>query len=221
MAWWFGAAFSPVWYAAYGALLTVQAPPRVVDLIAPVAPLMQVAGGILALVWIGPAVVLPMMLLWSTLARLRRGRPIEPSGPMGLGLRLGVVLVLLSWAAPFAAQPVWKMRRMGVDACASRAKSVVEALERYRGDAGEYPDSLDNLVPAYLHSVPIPGPIAYPRFKYSRASSTTPYRGYELAVPMLHGGSGDRLIYWPNQAYPQRIYSGEVDVRGTWAYISE
>ena len=215
--WWVGAALSPVWYVAYSALLTVQAPARVVNLVAPVAPLIQVAGVVLAIAWAGPAMVLPVMLLWNKSPRLRRRRSFQIS----LSPRFGALVVLLAWVAPFAAQPMWALQRLGADACASRAQKVVEALERYRSDEGKYPASLNDLVPRYLSSVPVPGPIAYPRFEYSRANSKTKYAGYELAVPMLHGASADRLIYWPNQIYPERIYSGGVDVRGTWAYVSE
>ena len=43
---------------------------------------------------------------------------------------------------------------------------LVQAIAQYRNDKGEYPDSLDRLIPGYLEEIPYTGMIAYPEFSY-------------------------------------------------------
>jgi len=38
-----------------------------------------------------------------------------------------------------------------------RAKMIIDALERYNTNVGSYPDSLRELIPGYIHSIPFTG----------------------------------------------------------------
>jgi hypothetical protein len=219
--WWSAAALGPIWYQMYGAVLALPAPQQVGQLFALAAPLFPLVGVGLALVWGAAAITLTSLFLWTVITRLRTHRWPSSVANLSLTPRSALLIMLASWCSPVAAQPLWELRRLGIEACAIRGERVVEALERYRREYGIYPRSLQDLVPRYVASVPSPASLGYPKFTYVRAEAGSMRVAYELQVPMPHGGSGDRLLYWPNGDYPDTIYSGEVErVRG-WAYVHE
>jgi hypothetical protein len=101
---------------------------------------------------------------------------------------------------------------------------LVQALARYRADKGEYPDSLDRLVPGHLEEIPYTGMIAYPEFSYrkDRNDIRTNPGSFELRIDCTSGGINfDRFIYWPSETYPDRIQGNGVERIYKWAYVHE
>jgi hypothetical protein len=101
---------------------------------------------------------------------------------------------------------------------------LVHALAQYRDDKGEYPDSLDRLIPGYLEEIPYTGMIAYPEFSYSkdRNDIRTNPGSFEVRINCTSGGINfDRFIYWPSETYPDRIQGNGVERIGKWAYVHE
>ncbi|MGO9464446.1 MAG: hypothetical protein ACLQIB_28070 [Isosphaeraceae bacterium] len=101
---------------------------------------------------------------------------------------------------------------------------LVQTLAQYRSDTGEYPDSLNRLIPSYLKESPYTGMIAYPEFSYRKDRNdiqTTP-GSYELRIDCTSGGINfDRFIYWPSETYPDRIQGNGVERIHKWAYVHE
>lgn len=101
---------------------------------------------------------------------------------------------------------------------------LVQALAQYRDDKGEYPDSLDRIIPGYLEEIPYTGMIAYPGFFYrkDRNDIQTNPGSYELRIDCTSGAINfDRFIYWPSETYPDRIQDNRVERLYKWAYVHE
>jgi hypothetical protein len=219
--WWVVAAAGPIVQALYSAGLALPAPAWLSDLASPVAHVFQVLGALPILAWLVPAIVFPLLALWDAIARVIHPARSLAVAAWGLSRRSLLALSVAAWVSVAASQPLWWLRDRAVEACVARAEVVVAAIEKYRKLRGAYPAALDDLVPEPFESLPSPGMVAYPRFHYRRADSATRYSGYELAVPMAFGSKGDQLVYWPQQDYPETLYSGLVQrVRG-WAYLHE
>jgi len=82
-----------------------------------------------------------LVLVVVTLVSIRR-----TSKPRVVLLKIGIALILVPavWASLYAQNALAQ----------SRATTVIAAVERYHEDRGAYPKHLDDLVPAYLPSVP-------------------------------------------------------------------
>lgn len=109
---------------------------------------------------------------------------------------------------------------------AQTATPVVEAIERFEVEHGNYPRSLEELTPQYLADTPYTGLIAYPTFTYSRRQTSLAepefQDGYELRIECSSGALNfDRFIYWPSGEYPARIQGNRIERIGDWAYVHE
>jgi hypothetical protein len=71
------------------------------------------------------------------------------------------------------------------------ASEIIEACEHYRAVTGEYPERLEDLVPAYLHSIP--------RAKYALGMSTFQY----------FPGPNSHRLYWFDLPFISHIYDFE------------
>lgn len=103
---------------------------------------------------------------------------------------------------------------------------VVAALNRFHGDKGKFPESLNELVPEYIPLVPSTGLLGYPEFYYHKADEENDWiRGnaeFELGIECTSGGINfDRFFYWPSEQYPDFIYGGSVERIANWAYVHE
>ncbi len=94
---------------------------------------------------------------------LRRNR----SGAIRAGLR-ALIFLVCSASAFLACQ-------YGVGVGSANAQAVAEAIRAYHDKAGQYPESLADLVPEYLESIPRAG-IRWSRneFRYNRAPEGPP-----------------------------------------------
>ena len=103
-----------------------------------------------------------------------------------------------------------------------RAEPLINAIEKYRADNGDFPYNIEELIPFYIPERPYTGIPIYPNYQYESASSSEgEIEEYELKVYCSHGMSFDSFFYWPKKEYPQRIYGGEVQRIGDWAYVHE
>jgi len=89
----------------------------------------------------------------------------------------------------------------------ANARPIVQALEEFKADNGQYPITLSQLVPTYLQQLPYPGILGARAFSYRCPptrfdSSNDGTTAYELYVQM---GIEDVYFYIPNEAERQRI----------------
>jgi hypothetical protein len=98
----------------------------------------------------------------------------------------------------------------------SRAQPLVDAITAYETKNGRPPDSLDELVPDYLSSIPDTGVGYDPRFSYFKLSPDS-YRGnaWGLRGPCPSAMSFDYFSYYPRQNY-QELGLSRI---GNWGYF--
>jgi hypothetical protein len=79
-----------------------------------------------------------------------------------------------------------------------RGQPIIDALEAYLKDKGQYPDSLHDLVPEYLEGIPTTGLAGYPEYQFRMLGQKTPY---ELFVQLDNSSPVNndtpRFYYWP------------------------
>ncbi len=140
--------------------------------------------------------------------------------------RASQALACLAFAALWIVAFWWadSVRHRAFVRASQAGNRIVQALDRYRIDHGEYPETLAQLRPGYLEDIPYTGMIAYPEFKYRRDyHDLQPKPGeYELRIDCSSGWiNWDRFIYWPSEEYPDQIQGNGVERMGTWAYVHE
>ena len=139
---------------------------------------------------------------------------------------LGRMVVCILFAITFVAVLRWtSMRRTAAFTRASaNGAPIVAALKTYRTNNGEYPDSLQQLVPECVPALPWTGLIGYPNFTYRKGYndiSAVP-DSYELRINCSSGGINfDRFIYWPSETYPKQIQGNGTELIGRWVYVHE
>jgi len=107
---------------------------------------------------------------------------------------------------------------------AQRLEPLIHAIEAYQHDKGDYPESLEQLVPHYLKRIPETGMAGYPHLFYERPPHDRRAANgdaYELRVPCGYLLSFDVFVYWPQGDYPDYMYGGGVEKIGGWAYVHE
>ena len=126
--------------------------------------------------------------------------------------------------------PCWavtgrKIRMAGMESCGRRAQPLITAIGQYEIDHDLPPAYLDDLVPDYLPNVPSTGMMAYPEFDYhSGVDAEEEYAGNSWALSIFTPNVGinfDRMLYFPNQNYPDEGYGGWLEMIGDWAYVHE
>jgi len=168
-------------------------------------------------------IVVPVCLLTAALSFLipvckRRRRLLVVSS-------VCMALVFLEAAAALAIERALFRRsfRNTFMATAARAQPTIDAIEAYKDVHGEYPDSLESLVPEFLSEVPDTGLAGYPEFEYSVFGDEKPHgNDYELRIDTPRGGiNWDVFVYWPEGNYPDCFYGGVPELFGRWAYVHE
>jgi hypothetical protein len=132
-----------------------------------------------------------------------------------LVIAIGVGSVPAGWRI----KPGESIRRAGLERIMASAQPIIEAIERYRNDTGEYPKSLTELTPKYLAALPPTGNAIFPQFGY-RPPGTDWNRkipDYELFVRTPIGAlNWDEFVYRPGRDYPVAV-----EQIGDWAYLHE
>lgn len=118
-----------------------------------------------------------------------------------------------------------KTRMVGMRAFAQRSQPLIAAVRKYERDHSGPPQSLNDLVPDYLPTVPGTGMMAYPEFRYltgTEAKDRFANNAWVLSVATPLGGiNWDMMLYFPDQNYPDRGYGGSLERVDDWAYVHE
>ena len=94
------------------------------------------------------------------------------------------------------------LRWWAFDLFSGRSMVVVEAIERYTDTTGKPPDSLSDLVPAYLPELPKTGMAAYPDYDYETKSGPCTIKNrWRLWVEVHEFIDMNRMLYCPEQDY--------------------
>jgi len=132
-------------------------------------------------------------------------------------VKLALILLFLSFAVFFSIRLSNAIRHDGFVALASRAKTLVEAIESYQKEHGEPPTHLRDLVPGYILNVPRTGMLAYPEYSYLSNAPRRPVF-FRLAVSCpLWLLNFDEFYYNPSH----KIDQPGVELIGDWAYLHE
>ena len=120
--------------------------------------------------------------------------------------RARAILFLLSSFAVLTTGPVvgprvHEIREKRFLEFAVRSRPVLAAIEAFQRRQGRPPETLEALVPDYLHAVPTTGMGAFPEYLYSSGQSAScPWR---LSVPVgATPLAWESLVYCPSQSRP-------------------
>lgn len=100
-----------------------------------------------------------------------------------------------------------------------RSQKLISALKKYEHDHESLPESLEDLVPAYLPSMPTTEMVAYPDYEYHKGYAGNPWA---LSVFTPKGLLNfDQIVYLPNQNYEELPFPEQYERIGDWAYVHE
>ena len=117
-----------------------------------------------------------------------------------------------------------QLKRRGLARAMERGAPVIAALSAHRARHGAYPAALSELVPQQLVSIPSTGLVGFPDFGYQGGGHREHELAdtYELRVDCsANPGNFDRVIYWPEELYPDRFESSWTERLGRWAWLHE
>ena len=113
----------------------------------------------------------------------------ERADAAGSGGAYGAVIVVGIIAADIFLY--WVMHDAGIRKITSRGDQIVAAIGRFEDDHGRAPDTLEQLVPAYIPAIPLTDTALCPEFSYGRDGQS-----WELAVGLTQWILDDtRLLY--------------------------
>ena len=175
-----------------------------------------------ALLWAGMLFALPAMLALISFVAC----------PIALVFRrvrrVALVLLLCSFAffAAFivAARIGDRVRMRAFERLAERSAPLVQAIRAYEQKNGRPPDTLQNLVPEFISSVPSTRMGAYPEYRFITGERATNYNGNPWMLYVYTPGGGinfDQFMYFPLQNYPTQGYGGVLERIRDWAYLHE
>ena len=126
---------------------------------------------------------------------------------------------------PNTARAAEEYRTNGYISITKRGTPIVNALESFHADHGSYPESLIELVPQYLATIPRADIPSCPEFIYLPAPEINPPEKaviltYELGVRMYHLMTYTEMPYLLYYA-PDKKYSGASRRIGDWAIRNE
>jgi hypothetical protein len=104
------------------------------------------------------------------------------------------------------------------------AMPLVRAIEAFERDERRPPRGLNEVVPRYLPIVPSTGMGGYSEWQYLKGTDALSYEENPWVLLVHTGGPGinfDKLMYFPNQRYPQFGYGGRIERVGAWGYVHE
>jgi hypothetical protein len=134
---------------------------------------------------------------------------------------LGAFLLASSCGGMAAGQ---RLRSKAFRQLAERAGPLVAAIKAHELKMGYPPAALQDLVPAFLASVPVTGMGSYPTYEYFSGAEAKQHEGNPWVLVVPCGGPGfnfDQFLYFPLQNYPQRGYGGALERMADWAYVHE
>jgi hypothetical protein len=134
---------------------------------------------------------------------------------------VGVLLLGSSWGGAALGQ---RLRAKAFRQLAERAEPLITAIKAHELQMGYPPAVLQDLVPAFLASVPVTGMGTYPDYEYFSGTEAQRYERNPWVLVVPCGGPGlnfDQFLHFPLQNYPQRGYGGALERMADWAYVHE
>jgi hypothetical protein len=131
---------------------------------------------------------------------------------MCLALSLCVAAAHLSMYGSF-----WltkNIRNRAMLAVAVRSEHLVKQIETYRKDNDQLPQSLADLVPKYLETVPDTGLAGYPEYEYNADTDN-----FSLSIQTGRLGEFDCFYYDPDP--PSNVSESNKTRLGDWIYVDE
>lgn len=141
-----------------------------------------------------------------------------------LGVRLLILAVVYPGTLFFFGHVGNSIRMAAFRELGARCMPLVHAIESYERERGSLPESLEDLVPAYLDAIPDTGMGAYPAFDYLVMEDAAMWldNAWVLRLHTTIGGINfDQFMYFPNQQYPAQIGGNRLERLGEWAYLHE
>lgn len=152
-------------------------------------------------------------LLITVPVLLLRKKPIGPR----FQLLAGVLACSLLVGIGLSATP--KVRDMQFRAFSGRSAPLIEAISAYTRSRGIPPETLGELVPAFLPEVPGTGMGAYPEFTYDPISTRGVSWSLSVATPAMPMDF-DALWYLPDGRY-DALQLGPHRMLGVWAFFDD
>ncbi|HNO78180.1 MAG TPA: hypothetical protein PKN33_08985 [Phycisphaerae bacterium] len=125
-----------------------------------------------------------------------------------------LIACVLMFASIAISSPIGRrIRTDGFQKIADRGAPLVDGIKAFIQDKGEPPESLDDLVPDYLQSIPTTGMAAYPGYRYWQNERRNTWT---VAVSVCSGLDWGSVVYWSSEDYPKSLRR-----YGNWAYIPD
>lgn len=200
---------SAVFYLETRVFLPIGAVPRELALQAKWDALFVLAP-VAAAAW-AAYVVVPLAILTTVLARGRR--------TIRVWSLTAAIIFGQAWILRAAERIVLDgLARSEFSTVADRAQPILDALNAYQAEYLVFPNSLDDLVPAFLPAVPDTGLAGYPHFQYRKSIGSADYELY-VPVPGLPGNSD--VFTFSSSGPPQALPSGKHEKIGEWDWIRQ
>ena len=139
--------------------------------------------------------------------------------PGTIFLTASVVYLLIGFPAMGAGGTI---RMTGFKQQTERGMPLIKAIEAFTISNSRPPNTLEELVPDFLSSIPQTGMPAYPQWKYVVGDAAEEWDGNPWVLYMnCYSGGFDKFMYFPKQNYPESGYGGWLERVGDWAYVHE
>lgn len=113
----------------------------------------------------------------------------------------------------------------GMAEFAKRSQPLIAAIKDFEQDQGRPPESLAELVPAYLAEVPGTGMLTYPEYEYQHGKAARNRYADNPWVLIVNTPSAilnwDQMFYFPRQNYADVPFRAGLERVGDWAYNHE
>jgi hypothetical protein len=127
-----------------------------------------------------------------------------------------LIVCVLAMGGCFALARFLEASHEEVERATLAAQPVVDALERFRQDKGDYPQALEELVPRYLAGIPAGLVFNYTREPVWGEPKARPT--YELRIANI--GFVTFLCYWPEDAATAASIHGCMQVINGWCWFT-
>lgn len=108
--------------------------------------------------WIAMQYLVPLLTIAALIALGLGIALVVPADRRDLGITISIAALLVAVAGPLLVSLAFQIRQVGLERFATRASDpVIDAIESYVEEHGRAPESLEDLVPAYLPSIPSTG----------------------------------------------------------------
>lgn len=153
---------------------------------------------------------------------------------------VGLMLILNFLFCYGAGKLATQVRHEKLAAATVKVQPIITALQTFHAENKKYPNTLLDLIPKYLNTLPTSDLLGYPEIDYDKTEyvpgmMNIPIRdeskndwkrfytgGYELRIlPPSNSRNFDRFIYWPQKVYPKYMYNGVAESVKDWMFIRE